>query len=94
MSGKKRTERPNRHWLEVSLPKLQGDRALHALAEMSMQDWCSSFGGVPSDPAELLTLRCSLEPAASKLLSTLMAMPDADRCAVAHRLWPKPLTAA
>lgn len=77
-----------RSWIDQSLSKLQSDHALFALAEMSMQDWCRQLGGVPTDAGELLALRCSLEPAATKLLDQLMAMPDDHKRTLAHRLWP------
>lgn len=78
----------NRRWIENSLDKLHADRALFALAEMLTQDWCANWRGPPSDIGDLIALRCSLEPPATTLLRNLTSMPDDDRRALAHRLWP------
>ena len=79
---------PNEHWIEHSHGKLLADRALDSLAEMNMQRWCAEFGGPPADAYERLALKCSLEPMATKELDWLMKMPDANRRALAHKLWP------
>lgn len=94
---RKRAEKdavPNEHWIEHSHGKLMADRALDSLAEMFMQRWCDQLGGLPSDVYERLALKCSFEPMATDELKWLMAMPDADRRALAHKLWPAPRLAA
>lgn len=75
-------------WFDASYERLASDRALFYLADMLMKDWCSGFGGVPSDPVQLLQLRCSFEPQATKLLANLCGMSPEARMAVSVRVRP------
>lgn len=80
---------PTSHdWFSDSHNALSNDLALFAIAEAEMRMWCESLGGVPTDAAHLLKMRCAFEPSARRHLTAIMLLPDDLRRALAHKIWP------
>lgn len=83
----KRPPEPNQ-WFDASMSELHSDRALGACAEFQVMLWEEATGGPYADGGDRFLNKVALVPQAKTMLRQLMALPDDDRRALAHRLWP------